>query len=352
MVKGRGQHNLKKRGGVWYFDGYVNGRRTRKSLGTDSLAEAKAKRDAITGGQIDRLALQRKRDLPPAALWDAYVLRFKGRASSLEQKRVAWDQFLGVQHPRTIGAVTVHDCEAYMRHMVEKRGNAPQTANHQAKLLRILWNWAIKHEYFDGPNPWSKVEPFPVPKRKLRPGRDFLTREQRDAMLEAAKAHSTDIYLFCALTALAGMRTVEAGFARWDWFDFERGVIHIEADLAAGFQLKDNEDREVPISNPLRRIFEGQSQRGAYVILPDKNGGGKWRVRYEPKHAFETVAKAAGVPGVTPHKLRHTFASLLAMQGVSLYKIGEWLGHANPKTTKRYSHLIPDVDDAINAGEN
>jgi site-specific recombinase XerD len=39
------------------------------------------------------------------------------------------------------------------------------------------------------------------------------------------------------------------------------------------------------------------------------------------------------------------------MEGISLYKIGEWLGHSDPQTTKRYTHLLPAGDDAINAGE-
>jgi len=71
-------------------------------------------------------------------------------------------------------------------------------------------------------------------------------------------------------------------------------------------------------------------------------------VRYEPKRAFKSVVVAAGVPWCTAHMLRHTFASQLAMAGVSLYKIKSWLGHASVTTTEIYAHLAP-VDEDIDA---
>jgi len=51
------------------------------------------------------------------------------------------------------------------------------------------------------------------------------------------------------------------------------------------------------------------------------------------------VKKRAKLEWVTPHVLRHTFASQLALKGVSLYKIQQWLGHSDPKTTMIYAHL-------------
>lgn len=48
---------------------------------------------------------------------------------------------------------------------------------------------------------------------------------------------------------------------------------------------------------------------------------------------------------VTPHIMRHTFASQLAKAGVSLYKIQQWLGHSDPKTTMIYAHLQAQDDE-------
>lgn len=51
----------------------------------------------------------------------------------------------------------------------------------------------------------------------------------------------------------------------------------------------------------------------------------------------------AGVPNCRWHDLRHTAASLMASQGVSLYTIGKVLGHAQVKTTQRYAHLTDEA---------
>jgi site-specific recombinase XerD len=79
--------------------------------------------------------------------------------------------------------------------------------------------------------------------------------------------------------------------------------------------------------------------------LPEKKHPGKHRYRYEFKKVFRSVIEEAGLQGVTPHVLRHTFASQLAMSGVSLYRISQWLGHADFKTTQVYAHLSPHDED-------
>ena len=47
--------------------------------------------------------------------------------------------------------------------------------------------------------------------------------------------------------------------------------------------------------------------------------------------------------------MRHTFASLYAQAGVSLYKIGSWMGHSSSEVTEIYAHLA-EYDADINKG--
>lgn len=54
---------------------------------------------------------------------------------------------------------------------------------------------------------------------------------------------------------------------------------------------------------------------------------------------FAQARKKAKMPHVHFHDLRHTTASLLVQAGVSLYTVGEILGHATTQTTRRYAHL-------------
>jgi integrase len=57
---------------------------------------------------------------------------------------------------------------------------------------------------------------------------------------------------------------------------------------------------------------------------------------------WDRIASAADLKGVRLHDLRHTYASILASAGLSLPIIGQLLGHTQPATTHRYSHLFDD----------
>ena len=59
--------------------------------------------------------------------------------------------------------------------------------------------------------------------------------------------------------------------------------------------------------------------------------------------------KAQGLGWVTPHVMRHTFASLLASKGVSIYKIALWLGDDVRVVQKHYAKLLPKDEDIESA---
>ena len=54
------------------------------------------------------------------------------------------------------------------------------------------------------------------------------------------------------------------------------------------------------------------------------------------------IARRAGLTNVTPHTLRHSFASWLVMKGVDLGTVQKLLGHADITMTMVYAHLAPD----------
>ena len=79
---------------------------------------------------------------------------------------------------------------------------------------------------------------------------------------------------------------------------------------------------------------------GTPYVLPGARAG---RPLGGFRHVWETFRTAAKLPGVRPHDLRHSFASVgVAAVGLSLPMVGALLGHTQAQTTARYAHLGAD----------
>jgi hypothetical protein len=98
------------------------------------------------------------------------------------------------------------------------------------------------------------------------------------------------------------------------------------------------------LSDAAVEVLRTIPRRGPYIIAgaidgePFKNLSRSWIVARE----------FAGLQDVRLHDLRHSYASLAAVRGVSLQMIGKLLGHRVPTTTLRYAHLARDAVYAIN----
>lgn len=69
------------------------------------------------------------------------------------------------------------------------------------------------------------------------------------------------------------------------------------------------------------------------------------------KHAWQKARKDAGLPGLRLHDCRHSSAGLMINSGVDLFTVGKVLGHADYKSTMRYSRLANEtLLSAVEAG--
>ena len=118
---------------------------------------------------------------------------------------------------------------------------------------------------------------------------------------------------------------------RWVNIDLVRGFLTVEAAYAKG---------KVTDTLPLNRILiEALTRLKATAtsewVFVNRFGGRFKSIR----SAFETACRHANLSGVTPHTLRHTFASRLGMSGVgdrALQALGRW---KEPQMIRRYVHL-------------
>lgn len=194
------------------------------------------------------------------------------------------------------------------------------------------------------------------------PGREvYLTREQVDAIakhLRSDKYQGLRSPAFPALTivlAFTGLRFGEAAGLHMPRVDLLRKRLRVaEVMQEIGSQRtikaypKGRRNRTVPIPDQAARAVEE-----LMLADPPQPGGLLFRGRTgrliastSYRTAFQKACAAVGVPACRPHDLRHTYASWLIQDGVSLVEVARLMGHSSTAVTERYAHLVPDQFDA------
>ena len=101
-----------------------------------------------------------------------------------------------------------------------------------------------------------------------------------------------------------------------------------------------------------RQVFPArQTWRGGWRYVDRPRAANWWKRAIAPIQ--DAIPLFRSLPGCSTgrgwHLFRHTFASRAAQAGVSLYKLAQWLGHSDIRTTQRYAHLQVGFDEQIEA---
>lgn len=132
------------------------------------------------------------------------------------------------------------------------------------------------------------------------------------------------------LLILTGARLREILGLRWQYVDFERGLLLLP-DSKTG-------RKTIVLNAPALEILSGLPRIGLFVIAGEVEG----QPRHDLNRPWKLVCKRAELEGVRIHDLRHTHASFGAGAGLGLPVIGKLLGHTQQSTTARYAHLDND----------
>lgn len=338
--------SIYQRGGIWYIKYFVGRRRVYRSLRTTSRREAETAKRQVEA----KLALASptprgaRTDTTLAQAWKWWQAWAETRIApaTVEGYHYAVQAWESVYAGRRIASIKPADVQHYQERRLAD-GRSAKTANNELIALRAIVNRAAREQWYGGRNPFAGFTRLPREQRRPR----WLSVEEMDRVLDAAELYSRSMLLFVALCTFAGLRKGEAVAARWEWLDWDAGLLHVQQDN--GFATKSRRERTIPLHSRLREILMPYRQGEGYVVAPDTTQG-KHRYRYDPKTGLAAVVGAAGVPWCTAHTLRHTFASQLVSAGVDLYKVSVWLGHADVTTTQIYAHLRPQDQDIERLG--
>ena len=214
--------------------------------------------------------------------------------------------------------------------------DTPRTANQAIAIVHALLSFAVQHGLRTS-NPAARIKAYRENKRER-----FLSEAEIGAAADAiTQAESRGIGPFAAaglrLCLFTGARSGEVTSIQWHHIDWERRLIRLP-------DSKTNEPRTIHLSDAAIEVLRSIPHVGPYVVAGRKSGSPFQSL----SRAWHIAREYAGLSDVHLHDLRHSFASIAASQGLSLYTIGKLLGHRNPKTTARYAHLARDVVQSAN----
>jgi len=210
-------------------------------------------------------------------------------------------------------------------------------ANSVKSLCSTLFSQAIVWRMRED-NPASHV------KGNREHGRErYLTPEEIErlvAVIERWREKRPDSVDAITLAMLTGARRGEVLSMRWPDVDLGAGVWNKPAALT-----KDRKPHRVPLSEAAVAMLRCRFDERAGKVVRLRGDDSVFRGAGSRTHAnrlerdWAIIRAEASLSDVRFHDLRHSFASVLVGEGLSLEIIGKLLGHSRPGTTKRYAHL-------------
>lgn len=250
------------------------------------------------------------------------------------------------------------DIQDYYQYGLNVEKVSANTVIHRHANIRKALQYALRTGLIDY-NPADRVER----PRKEKYHAAIYNDQELDILFKIVKGKKIELAII--LGAFYGLRRSEVVGLKWDAIDFERKTLTIkhtvtEVTLDGKVLVVDKErtktkasHRTLPLVAPFEELLyrmKAEQERnrklcgGVYCtkyldfIYVDELGE-RIKPNYITQH-FSIVIKNNGLKKIRFHDLRHSCASLLYANGVSLKEIQEWLGHSDISTTSNiYTHL-------------
>jgi site-specific recombinase XerD len=214
---------------------------------------------------------------------------------------------------------------------------APATVAAKLAALSSFYRYAVSAELIAA-NPVELVKrPRVDPDHSDTQG---LSKDQAKALLAAARADGPRSHALASLLLFTGIRLSEALNASTTDYGHDTGHRTLR------IRRKGGKDAKVAVPAPAVEALDAYIGTTGRELVAGTAGGGlpifttATGRRWNSSEAFRSVqrlAKAAGIEGqISPHSLRHTFATIALDVGATLHDLQDSMGHADPRTTRRY----------------
>jgi len=227
--------------------------------------------------------------------------------------------------------------QSYVNHLYKKDLSTRSIARHLS-AVRSLFHFLVAEErvtvdpteHISSPKQWSTI-----PK--------FLNREQIEKLIAApdcGKPSGMRDRAMLELLYATGIRVTELTQLRMSNLDLRLGAVRVTG--------KGNKQRIVPVHATALKTISEYVERGRSLLLKGKaspylfiTARGSAMTRQAFWASIKLNGKKAGIfNNLSPHVLRHTFATHLLEGGADLRSVQTMLGHADLSTTEIYTHVV------------
>lgn len=300
--------------------------------GPESLYEKreiqKKRREAEAQAQI----IAERDNISVSDLWDLY------KVSNSEKKSLPREDSIFKLHVKSvIGEKSLKIVAAIHLERIKKNmsndGLSPRSVHYAMSIIRQLFNYAKRFDYFDGDNPVSKIKMPSFDNRRMR----FLSFEESEALLKEILSRSRKSYNMTLLSLDSGLRAGEIFSLTWADVNIDDGIMTIR-------DSKSGKTRFAYMTQRVKEMFRSlETREPSQLVFPDSRGKRIIQMSNTFNRAVDKLKLNEGVKDdrykVTFHTCRHSFASQMVISGVDLYAVKELLGHSDFKMTSRYAHL-------------
>ncbi len=322
-----------KRNGIYYVS-YDKGKKAKwTSTGLRNYAEVVSKfKNAATDSLLPSQSVRLSEFI------DTFLERVspRVRAGTLRGYKLALGQFLEIIGNKHLSTIDTSDIFRFADKRAKEKV-APVTVNVGLRYIHSALKRAVD---------WGFVQSVPKVEllRVLKTPPDYITREEVFQIAEHASDETLGWLFIIAFHT--GCRLSEIVNLPWEHVNLRLRQVVIAP--YKDFQTKNGRNRVIPVrGSPLAGLVTLRTQQkrnfGKALEYVFTHSGRRYAPLYVSRK-FKDARERAGLgERIHFHTLRHSFASHLAQNGVSLYVIQGLLGHSQASTTEIYSHLAPST---------
>ncbi len=236
--------------------------------------------------------------------------------------------------------ITYEQAREYQRYMSEKLKMKATSISRHLSSLRSFYNYLIMEDVLDK-NVFTLLK---MPKKEARLPKFFYYNEVEDLLNVDLGERPQDIrsMLLIELLYATGIRVSELVDIKLETIDFSNRRIRILGKGKKERIAYYNQNAEIKLNRYLKEarpiLLKGKTS--SYLFL--NQNGGQLSVRSVQKALNEIIDKTALQKKISPHMLRHSFATHLLNEGCDLLSVQQLLGHESLSTTGIYTHITSD----------